>query len=337
MDLDSVEELAGYVAAEGNHATDKKHQRGMDSIWRKLEYILETYSDEEPREATLEDPSELEQRNHRPIPDGPTPYPGGLSLWQAGMLICSDWDSPDSLIRINGGLNSELLEESQIWVNSRLFLQALRERKSLEATATGNLSRKSVADLLGAMQIPQEVLESIYRYNKVINETDVWMIHIVRVLLGIAKLIRREKRNFQLTRKGAEMLKEERAGALFAILFKTHFRKFNLAYLDQMEENPTLQGTAGFTLYRISEVFERWRQLDHETAEGILIPEAISAAADRFSTDYILWQTESRILRPLVSFGLLHERKTVKEGRRLPVSEYRLTPLYGRFLEFRLP
>lgn len=363
MDLDSVEELAGYVASERNHGVNKKYRRMMDSIWRKLELVLETYTDEEnlydrPHEpiqdsfpAKLvrlwsgdisindlapEDLWELGRRIGQPAGDRPIPYLGGLSLRQADLLIYSDWNDPNGPVQINSGLDLKSTMTSELWLSSRLFLQALQEEKRFEATATGNLSRKCVAFLLNAMNIPKDELESLYRFNKVINEMDVRIVHLVRLLLEIGKLIRHEKKSFRLTRRGAAMLKEDQAGELFATLFKVHFRKFNLAYLDQMEDNRPLQDTVGFTLLRISKVFRQWRKADAETIGKILLPEVIDAAPSAFHNDYLLWQTESRILRPLVSFGLLYERKA-KEESQFPISQYRLSPLFSRFLGFNLP
>ena len=47
MDLDDIEELAGYAAFEANHTKNMKYQQTMDTICEKLEAVLESYSDEE--------------------------------------------------------------------------------------------------------------------------------------------------------------------------------------------------------------------------------------------------------------------------------------------------
>jgi len=44
--LDDLEELAGYVAAEANHAKDKKLQKELDRLFARMETVLESYTDE---------------------------------------------------------------------------------------------------------------------------------------------------------------------------------------------------------------------------------------------------------------------------------------------------
>jgi hypothetical protein len=47
--LDDLEELMGYVAAEANHAKDKKLQRELDRLFERMQAVLESYTDEEDR------------------------------------------------------------------------------------------------------------------------------------------------------------------------------------------------------------------------------------------------------------------------------------------------
>ena len=43
--LDDLEELMGYVAAEANHAKDKKLQKELDRLFERMEEVLESYTD----------------------------------------------------------------------------------------------------------------------------------------------------------------------------------------------------------------------------------------------------------------------------------------------------
>jgi hypothetical protein len=45
--LDEWDELAGYVAAEANHANDKKLQKEWDRLFARLAAVLESYTDED--------------------------------------------------------------------------------------------------------------------------------------------------------------------------------------------------------------------------------------------------------------------------------------------------
>lgn len=45
--LDDLEELMGYVAAEANHAKDKKLQKELDRLFARMENVLQSYTDED--------------------------------------------------------------------------------------------------------------------------------------------------------------------------------------------------------------------------------------------------------------------------------------------------
>jgi hypothetical protein len=45
--LDDLEELMGYVAAEANHAKDKKLQKELDRLFERMQTVLESYTDED--------------------------------------------------------------------------------------------------------------------------------------------------------------------------------------------------------------------------------------------------------------------------------------------------
>jgi hypothetical protein len=45
--LDDLDELAGYIASEANHAKDKKLQREWDRLYARLSDMLESYTDQD--------------------------------------------------------------------------------------------------------------------------------------------------------------------------------------------------------------------------------------------------------------------------------------------------
>jgi len=47
--LDDLEELVGYVAAEANHAKDKKLRKELEQLFARMETVLESYTDENHR------------------------------------------------------------------------------------------------------------------------------------------------------------------------------------------------------------------------------------------------------------------------------------------------
>ena len=47
LSLDDIEEIQGYVAAEANHCDDRKLQKELDALFRKLQKFLDSYDDQE--------------------------------------------------------------------------------------------------------------------------------------------------------------------------------------------------------------------------------------------------------------------------------------------------
>ena len=48
LTLDDLDDLGGYVAADANHATNKKLQKKLDAVFQKIQHLLETHTDDEP-------------------------------------------------------------------------------------------------------------------------------------------------------------------------------------------------------------------------------------------------------------------------------------------------
>ncbi len=47
LSLDDIEEIQGYIAAEANHAKNKKIQKDLDKLFEKLQVFLDTYDEED--------------------------------------------------------------------------------------------------------------------------------------------------------------------------------------------------------------------------------------------------------------------------------------------------
>lgn len=46
MDLDTIEEIQGYVAAEANHTEDRKLEKALDKLFDKFQSFLDKYDDQ---------------------------------------------------------------------------------------------------------------------------------------------------------------------------------------------------------------------------------------------------------------------------------------------------
>ena len=166
------------------------------------------------------------------------------------------------------------------------------------------------------------------------REAEVPWLPELRFVLTIAKLL--AKRNgVRVTRLGGDLLAPDRAGELYALLFRTFFRRMELSSLDGASEHPELQPTLACSLHSLRSQARGWKRATQlsETAwlESAKDP---PTASDMTYGDLRYIAFQHRLLDPLVQFGLLEARQRAGDrlGDRI---EYRCTPLYDRFLRFQ--
>jgi len=260
----------------------------------------------------------------------------GISPKQAAALLQGGFGE-ESPLRLSESVTAEALEGSPFLANARAFLTALLETDGTPATPAGNLKRAFVAEMLEKMRLEDGYLDQLLRVNKVINEEDVRVLHVLRVNLEVGGLLKRRKGHFSLTRKGKELAKPDRAGRLLAHLFRTYFGEFNIAYGSRGTDDFSLQHVVPLLLWQIGARAREWISL-RELALQIL-----PSRPDRpFPQDGpTWWQEESDmhwwVLRPLKQFGLLEERDVAPQtpARWRPHEiQVRTTPLYEAFLRF---
>ncbi len=247
-------------------------------------------------------------------------------------LLNSDWQTPNGAIYVHDDLSLAEAQQSRFFRNVRILHTALKEIGGTKATAAGNLNRKFVAEMLERIDLPPDHAEIIRSVKKVINEQDVWDLHITRVILELGGLIRRHSGMFKVIEKRSHLMEDEHAGTLYQLLFLTFFRQFNLAYLDWMNEAPLVQSTIPVSLLIVSRLTEDWASVEEMAA--CLFPERVREqiieGAYSDNTPYI---AHSRIIRPLVNFGLLEERE---QEDRWTERQVRKTDLFDRLLQFNV-
>ena len=268
-----------------------------------------------------------------------TPQPDfdGLSPLQMCRLLYSDWDSPESAIVFNEALSLEELSSVEILVNARTFLQALRDEGGTKATAAGNLNRKFVAVISERLWSCDRFLDDLRRWKKTWNEEDVKPLEVLRHVLQFAGLIRKVKGVFRITKKGEKLLAAESAGALYILLFKTFFLKFNLAYFDGLPECPGAQQAFLYTLLMVARHAKTWTPLP-ALAEKAFTPSVsaeipFSQYRGESNAPLLLW---TRFVNPLLRFGMVQCRNEEERASRIWTQTVRKTPLFDTFVEFRL-
>ena len=266
--------------------------------------------------------------------DTPQDELGGLSPHQAQDLFEGDWMTYGPL-RLGTDLAFGEVRHADFLMNARHFLNAGLAENGIPATAAKNLNRKFVTAMLEQMRWPEGFVADVRKWKRVINEDDVFPLHVLRVVLKVARCIRLTKGKFRTTGAAKRLLKESNAGDLYVRLFRTFFREFNLAYLDRMAENPGMQHTIAYSLYRLGLLATDWCSADALT-DRILLDTVREPSSYLYREDEIQWQTRSRIVRPLLWFGLIESRDLARTDSWLDDIEIRKSPLYDRFLKFDL-
>lgn len=245
-------------------------------------------------------------------------------------LVQTDWNDPDSPIKLNDGLSLEALQGAIIVSHTRLFLSSLNTDKGVKLTAAGNLNRKYVEQMLDEFSWPGQDIAEIRRMNKVINEEDFSGLHFIRVACEVAKLTRKYKGTLRLSRLGRSLLEDGSAGLLMSELFIGIFQRFNLAYMDRFDVEDSLTPQMSLILYGISKLANDYVSPD-ELANLTLDP--IECPGDYLTPDMIF---EDRVLRYLCWFGLMEKRAKAANDQRFRDYLYRKTPLFDQFLSFNL-
>ena len=146
-----------------------------------------------------------------------------------------------------------------------------------------------------------------------------------------------KKRNgfFSLTKKRVEFVRPETAGELYALLFQTLFPRLNLAYLAAMSDNPELQYMITVPLYLLRMSDDSWRPSEYIRDEWRSEPVALQSFDFEGFDD--LFQTETRLVRPLAWFGLLEIKIIDEDFGHLRLHEVRKTALNHKSLNFDFP
>ena len=265
------------------------------------------------------------------------PEPGGRLAFDIFIrsLLEADWKSSTGPMRFSPSLALSDLGEAIFFQNTRLFLAALAAESGTPATATGNLTRAFVGRLFERLTLPQHHRDSIRHVCKVVNEQDLWPLHLARVVAECARLVVRRDKRFQLSRAGRELLPDDQAGALYRRLFLAYFRRFNLQYDFHLRDVPLMQESMAVILWRLDKVARDWTPV-RGLARQVLLPQVFDQLHAVMVSPYDKeeWILGGYVLEPLRDLGLL-ERKARSEWRLVTEEdEIRTTSLWRKFIRF---
>lgn len=278
----------------------------------------------------MAEPAFLENPEVRRWLDGVVPAWTMLDFASYAVLRVEPLPGNEAL-RLIADLTETDLAGSAVARTGRMMLQRAMDAGGLKLTATGNLSRTTVAAMIEITEWPDLDKAQMFELNKVINEPDFLPVHFVRLLLQSTKLVRKQRDKLVPTHRGNKLLASEQYGALHVLLFHVAFWHFKLGYFDRNPIDSWPQNDIGIVLWCLSVSAHDWVHRDRLTRLCTVPTVGVVTSPHDLGT----YAMDARILRPLTWFGLLESRR--EGGAGLTVSRaYRKTPLFDLFVRFHV-
>jgi hypothetical protein len=236
-------------------------------------------------------------------------------------------------IEFNTDLSPEEFKGSAIAQHAVILLKAGMESDGLKLTATGNLARSVVSEMVKRFDWPFYDLETLFRMNKVINEPDFFPLYMTRMITQTAKFFRKSKDHLKTSPLGREMLDPQKIGELQRILFIIHMWRLETPNYVPAQAGRWPLVDIGVILWALSVAATEWETAENLTRLcSIPIEEVIRSDSDMAS-----FAMETQILRPLFHFGFLEHRRDPIPGKAfLKTHLYRRTPFFDQFFSFRV-
>ena len=240
-------------------------------------------------------------------------------------------ETPGSVIRLARDLTPDETGESVVASRMAILLRSAIEAPGLKLTATGNLSRGVVAEMIDRFAWPDFDKAKAFRFNKVVNEHDFFPLLFIRQIAEAMRFLRKSKGHVRASPLGREALNEANLPALQALLFHATMWHVDLSDFGRGMHGRWPQGDMGVVLWSLSVAANDWQSPERLTRMcTIPINSVLEAEWDSSSM-----MMEARILRSLYWFGLLDHKREAIEGQRFGERHfYRKTKLFDRFLAF---
>src|SRR5262245_41832913 len=109
-------------------------------------------------------------------------------------------------IRLANDLTQVEIAASPVARNTLSLLRRADESDGLKLTATGNLARSVVAEMIDIFEWPDFDRVEAFRFHKVVNEPDFLPLFFIRHVAEFAKLVRAHRGSLRTTPVGRDML-----------------------------------------------------------------------------------------------------------------------------------
>lgn len=164
------------------------------------------------------DPEEILSRWWNPDDHTPRPELLGLSPAQTRALVHTDWNGSGPL-SLREEVPIGLLRQSVVFSDLHVLLSSIAAHGAVPATSAGHFGRAFVDSLLEKLSWPGAEAEEVRReVPHILQEDGFRPLHNLRAHAQALDLIRVQEGCFQLTDLGHDLVRPERAGALYRCL-----------------------------------------------------------------------------------------------------------------------
>ncbi len=128
----------------------------------------------------------------------------------------------------------------------------------VKATATGNLPREFCRQAARSYFGEEGYLKK-YRLGEPRSEPEFFELHVVRLVAGLAGLVRTYKGKFILSKECRKLMAGQEAAAVYASLFRAFAKDYSWAYRGRWQDIPIIQNSFLFTLYLLKKHGAQWQ------------------------------------------------------------------------------
>ena len=264
-------------------------------------------------------------------------WPGGVApVWsllepQSEEALRSEPSPENGALSFASDVEDEALAQSVFVRNALVLLEEMDGKETMWISSSSNcLMKKCVTRLWGLISWPRLGATEHFRKGKTYREQDVGELHLLRLLVERAGLIRSARLWFELTPLGRALLEPGRRGTLQALLFRHAFWDMDLSRFVRVHPRGLPrwwpQGEIGVILWGLSAVAEEWQNAGALTALCTIPDDELPETRRGAASTMFVW----RILWPLRWFGLI-EYRGPEETRDVA---WRKSVLFDRFLSF---
>lgn len=261
----------------------------------------------------------------------------GLSSEQVHQMLYFAFDTPESF-HFNNQLSIE--PDAPILLLIKGIISGIDD-KGLKATAaTGSLPQK-LCRKIWSDYIKSYKDDSCHPLHRVNNEGDFFELHVTRIVLELAGLLRKTKGRFYLTKKYQKIARETGVKGLYPVILRTYCSEFNWGYWDNYKNVSFIQQSFLFTLYLLKlhgdkMTFTSAYEDDFVRAFPMVIDEFEGSSYSTPEQDLRNCYYYRACKRFLVFLGLA-DIEVIKSGK-LYEEKYKIqkTPLFDAVMHFNL-